>query len=110
VSGFRSSNPLKTVVWDEPMARAEERFPRMEPSSSSSRPISLDARCSGCDAFISRPHAGTDEALMPFWSPDSRFIGFFVAGKLRRMDAADGSIQTTCDAPGTWARGDMGQP
>ena len=33
---------------------------------------------------------GTDEGLYPFWSPDSASIGFFAAGKLKRIDLAGG--------------------
>ena len=43
----------------------------------------------------------------PFWSPDSRSIGFFSGGKLKIADASGGPIQTICDAPnargGTWS-------
>ena len=46
--------------------------------------------------------------ILPFWSPDSRFIGFFAQGKLKKIDASGGSPQTLCDAPagngGTWNR------
>ena len=52
------------------------------------------------DSFTSRPLSGTDDALMPFWSPDSRSIGFFAAGKLKRIDTADGSVETITDAAG----------
>ena len=31
------------------------------------------------------PLAGTDGALYPFWSPDSRFVGFFANGKLKKI-------------------------
>jgi Tol biopolymer transport system component len=34
----------------------------------------------------------------PFWSPDSRSIGFWSAGKLKRIDIAGGPVQTICDA------------
>ncbi len=44
---------------------------------------------------------GTEGASYPFWSPDSRAIGFFSSGKLRRVDAAGGPILTICDAAGT---------
>ena len=51
---------------------------------------------------------GTDDALYPFWSPDSRSIGFFSQSKLKRIDASGGPVQTLCDAPngrgGTWNR------
>src|SRR5262245_53281708 len=44
---------------------------------------------------------GTDGAVLPFWSPDSRSIGFFAGGKLKRIDAAGGVAVTVCDAPGS---------
>jgi serine/threonine protein kinase/Tol biopolymer transport system component len=60
------------------------------------------------DAPAARPLAGTEGALYPFWSPDSRDIGYFTEDKLRRI-AADGGIPSTlCDAEngkgGTWSR------
>jgi serine/threonine protein kinase len=60
------------------------------------------------DALEARPLAGTDAASKPFWSPDSRFLGFFAGGKLKRIAVSGGSPQTLCDAPsgrgGTWNR------
>jgi serine/threonine protein kinase/Tol biopolymer transport system component len=55
-----------------------------------------------------RQLAGTDGAQFPFWSPDSRFIGFFAGGKLRKVDVAGGPSQTVADASldprgATWA-------
>src|SRR5262249_24463298 len=51
---------------------------------------------------------GTDGASYPFWSPDSRSIGFFAEGKLKRIDLGGGSPQTLAStaAPrgGTWNR------
>ena len=41
-----------------------------------------------------QPLAGTDYAEYPFWSPDSRQIGFFVPGKLMKIDANGGPPQT----------------
>ena len=41
---------------------------------------------------------GTEEASFPFWSPDSRFIGFFAGGKLKKIEASGGPPQTLCDA------------
>src|SRR5262249_41474499 len=37
------------------------------------------------DALAAPPPAGTEGAIHPFWSPDSRFIGFFAGGKLKKM-------------------------
>src|SRR5206468_3310493 len=54
-----------------------------------------------------QPLRGTEEAMFPFWSPDSRSIGFFAGGKLRRIGVEGGPVQTLCDAPegrgGTWS-------
>lgn len=50
---------------------------------------------------------GTEGAAYPFWSPDSRQIGFFAAGKLKRVDATGGPTTTIADAAlgkgGDWA-------
>lgn len=55
-----------------------------------------------------QPLAGTDEARVPFWSPDSRSIGFFAAGKLKTIPATGGPAQVLCEAGlglgGTWNR------
>ena len=60
------------------------------------------------DALEARPLAGTEEATRPFWSPDSRFLGFFAGGKLKKTAVSGGSPQTLCDAPsgrgGSWNR------
>ena len=53
-----------------------------------------------------RTFSGTDDAGYPFWSPDSRHIGFFSEGKLKRVDVTGGVPVTVCDAEvgkgGTW--------
>src|SRR5687768_8328742 len=51
---------------------------------------------------------GTNGAAFPFWSPDSKAIGFFANGKLRKIDASAGPAQSLADAStdtrgGTWA-------
>jgi Tol biopolymer transport system component len=52
---------------------------------------------------------GASSPSPPFWSPDSRFIGFFAGGKLKKIDASGAPSQTLCDATegnrgGTWNR------
>jgi serine/threonine protein kinase len=58
-------------------------------------------------SFIATPLTGTNDASFPFWSPDSRFIGFFQSGKLKKIEATGGPTQTLCDAPqgrgGAWS-------
>jgi eukaryotic-like serine/threonine-protein kinase len=49
---------------------------------------------------------GTDDATFPFWSPDGRSLGFFAAGKLKRIEVAGGLPAVICDVAlgrgGTW--------
>jgi eukaryotic-like serine/threonine-protein kinase len=40
----------------------------------------------------------TEGAALPFWSPDSRHIGFFAEKKLKRIDVSNGLTQTLCEA------------
>jgi hypothetical protein len=60
------------------------------------------------DALSPQPLAGTEGASHPFWSPDSRFVGFFAGGKLKTIEVSGGAPQVVCDAPfgrtGTWGR------
>ncbi len=51
---------------------------------------------------------GTDGALLPFWSPDNRKVGFFAAGKLHAVDLENGAVRILCEAPfgrggGAWS-------
>ena len=49
----------------------------------------------------------TSEAIFPFWSPDSRSIGFFSGGKLKIIEIGATTSQTLCDAQlgrgGAWS-------
>ncbi|HSB10874.1 MAG TPA: protein kinase [Blastocatellia bacterium] len=60
------------------------------------------------DSLTAQPLAGTDGAFYPFWSPDSRSLGFFANGKLKRIEAGGGQPMTLADAPvargGSWNR------
>jgi Tol biopolymer transport system component len=40
----------------------------------------------------------TEDAIEPFWSPDSQSVGFGAAGKLKRVDIAGKRAQTLADA------------
>ncbi len=60
------------------------------------------------DSLNSRIIPQTDDAIFPFWSPDSRFIAFFTQGKLKKVEATSGSPRPICDSAdsrgGTWSR------
>jgi Tol biopolymer transport system component/DNA-binding winged helix-turn-helix (wHTH) protein len=59
------------------------------------------------DALTAHPLDGTDGARLPFWSPDSRWVGFFAAGKLQKIDTQGGPPIPLADAPiplgGSWS-------
>ncbi len=46
---------------------------------------------------------GTEGALSLFWSPDSKYIGFFADGKLKKIPAAGGGAVPICDLPPIWS-------
>src|ERR1700731_4016184 len=54
------------------------------------------------------PLTGTDDAMYPFWSPDSREVAFFAGGKLKRINAGGGPPQIVCDTlsgrGGAWSK------
>ena len=58
-----------------------------------------------------QPLAGTEGAISAFWSPDSRSLGFFAGGKLKRVDLPGGTPVSIADVPrggglfGTWGQG-----
>ncbi|MBI2946541.1 MAG: PD40 domain-containing protein, partial [Verrucomicrobia bacterium] len=60
------------------------------------------------DKNTAQPLNCTEGATQPFWSPDSRFIGFFASGKLKKIDTEGGPAMTLCDARagrgGAWSR------
>jgi serine/threonine-protein kinase len=50
------------------------------------------------DSLEPRAIAGTEGAFSPFFSPDGQWIGFFAAGKLKKVAVAGGSVATLADA------------
>ncbi|HQR68292.1 MAG TPA: protein kinase, partial [Thermoanaerobaculia bacterium] len=60
------------------------------------------------DSIEAQPLPGTEGAQYPFWSPDSRFIGFGADQKLKRIEASGGPPSILCsttDYPkgGAWS-------
>src|SRR5262249_8221123 len=60
------------------------------------------------DSLTMQPLAGAENGYFPFWSPDSRSIGFFADNKLKRVDLAGGPPQIICESGvgrgGAWSR------
>jgi eukaryotic-like serine/threonine-protein kinase len=64
------------------------------------------------DSLSQQSLPGTEGILQAsslFWSPDSRFIGFFTTSKLEKVEASGSAPQVICDVPGpvrggTWNR------
>jgi eukaryotic-like serine/threonine-protein kinase len=62
------------------------------------------------DQVTAHPLPGTERAQIPFWSPDSRWIGFFAEGKLKKIPVAGGPVQVLADVAdafgGAWGADD----
>jgi Tol biopolymer transport system component len=61
------------------------------------------------ETLTPQPLPGTEGARFPFWSPDSRYIGFFADSKLKKIEASGGATQTLANASieprgATWSR------
>jgi Tol biopolymer transport system component len=63
------------------------------------------------DTGVSTALPGTDGANNPFWSPDSRFIGYVAQGRLKKVEASGGPPVTLANEAtavgGTWNRDDV---
>jgi Tol biopolymer transport system component len=60
------------------------------------------------DQMGARQLAGTEDAEDPIWSPDSRWIGFFADGKLKKIAAAGGPVQVIVQASTDFRGGSWG--
>jgi Tol biopolymer transport system component len=60
------------------------------------------------DSPSARVLPGTEGATNPFWSPDSRMLGFFAVGTLKLINVTDGVVIQLASAPkptgGSWNR------
>jgi serine/threonine protein kinase len=58
------------------------------------------------NSAVAQSMSGTENATYPFWSPDSRYVAFFAASKLNKIDASGGPSQALCEASagrgGSW--------
>jgi serine/threonine protein kinase len=51
------------------------------------------------DSEVAKPLAGTEQSFEPFWSTDSKSIGFFSHQAMKLLDVESGAIRTLADAP-----------
>ena len=112
------------VLYFRPQLAADEiRFEIPVPNISNPRHITISpngqwvaftaSTPTGTALFVRRiestrpePLVGTDGAASPFWSPNSDYLAFYAAGRLKKISVTGGPVQNICDAPnmvgGTW--------
>jgi hypothetical protein len=60
------------------------------------------------DSISGQALPGTEKAVSPFWSPDSRSLGFFADFKLKRIDLGSGQPQNLAEVVGIVSQGAWG--
>jgi len=60
------------------------------------------------DSLVAHALAGTEDGQLVFWSPDSRYVGYFGNGKLKKILVSGGTPEVICNAGdgrgATWSR------
>ncbi len=101
---FDILNPEEITFVDAPRISPDGRLLAFNAADSSGK-VRIWLR--PLNALTAQPLAGTEGTTRPFWSPDSRFLGFFAEGKLKKVDVSGGPPQKICDAPtgsdGSWS-------
>jgi len=100
---FEIATPPEVVALDTPRISPDGRVVAFNAADTTGK---AEIWLRPLDALQGHPLPGTEGAGRPFWSPDSKFIGFFADGKLKKVDIAGGPPQKICDAPsgsdGSW--------
>ena len=107
---WRESPPaLRDVVQFQIAAPEKSRFDNSAPSlSPDGRKVVFagateDGICHlwvrSLDTLDSKIIADVQGAPFPFWSPDSRYVGYFDRGKLRKVESSGGMPQDICSVP-----------
>ena len=101
---FEIATPEEIVALDAPRVSPDGRYVAFNATDSSGK-TRIWLRAS--ERSRAQPLPGTEGTTRPFWSPDSRFLGFFAEGKLKKIDVTGGPPQNICDAPtgadGSWS-------
>ncbi len=87
-----------------PRAREGAGFPELSPDGRWIVSVARDGLwLRALDERAAHKLEGTDHANEPFWSPDSRQIGFFAEGKLKRVGTSGAPPVIVADCPAGWA-------
>ena len=101
---FELATPEEIVALDAPRVSPDGRSVAFNATDSSGK---TRIWLRSMSALAPQPLPGTEGTSRPFWSPDSRFLGFFAEGKLKKIDVTGGPPQNICDAPtgsdGSWS-------
>ena len=117
--GKHSATPIRTVIAAPPATRLhmtgdDSGPPALSPDGSMLVFAAIGQGAGSrlwlrrMDELTARPLTGTDGGQFPFWSPDSRSIGFFTDGQLKRLDLDGGAVRSVARADGarggTWSK------
>jgi Tol biopolymer transport system component len=101
---FEIATPQDVLSIDAPRVSPDGRYVAFNATDTSGKTM---VWLRAFDSLAARPLPGTEGATRPFWSPDSKFLGFMADGKLKKIDISGGPAQKICDAPtgsdGTWS-------
>jgi len=111
VRGFRSvpagPDRVRFTITDSPPAIVVNRFQALPSISPDGKLVALAASAAGRQNIWIRALESTEMREIPgneaagsfFWSPDSRWLGFFAGNQLKRISPAGGQAEKICDTP-----------
>lgn len=99
-----SPTPLIQFTWTLPAGMWLDSPPVVSPDGQSIAFIGRDATASwlvvrSLGSLEPKTIVGSEGAKQPFWSPDSRWLGFFARGRLMKVALAGGAPVAIADAP-----------
>ena len=101
---FEIANPAGVVTIDAPKISPDGRLLAFNATDANGK---TQIWVRPLNALSAQPLPGTEGTRRPFWSPDSRFLGFMADGKLKKIDVTGGPPTKICDAPtgvdGSWS-------
>lgn len=99
------ATPKGTTLLQGLAISPDGRFLVMAPEAQGKRQLWLRSM----DEDRLQPMPDTEDAVQPFWSPDSRYIAFFANGKLKKVALSGGPVQSLCNVAdpfgGSWSNG-----